>query len=582
MSTTTTGSDPGEPRRRRLRVPGPLRAGTGRRGADRRAAPPEAGPRRRPLVLTDRQQRRLIEGARKRGAGAVVGRRRFVVRGRAARSGALDPWVLDSDGQVPYFGELAAVRDMVQQQLWAEAADEERAELLLDGRARADVEAAEVESRLRDQLLREADDGVRSSWRQLNRLAARAVRWERFRDGVRERVELRWIQARFPDAEAGGDSGSLSRPDGTPPGGRAAPGTPPGGRAGQDPDGRRGPAPVPGDGPADDDWQSIDPTGEPDAARPDTAWPDTARPPAGRGSTPGEEPEPQPLGGLVPPPDAGWEGMPERPGMPAWLTWAMLLAIAAVEIPIYWIAFQPFHGRGSAGSDFLSGTLAISTAVLMVLLPHLAGRTLRSRAATGSLKAAVVPALGLMGVWGFSGWALGDLRARLVLQHPDPVDVPSDLGDFSGADSLGTQPTLVDSLHLAPQTITWMFVALLFLSGGIGFLLGLLREHPYLDAYRAALERRAGRFRQREEARAAADRARSLTQTAQDRATQRREAVDARVRATDDLYEAAAHAFLEGAMERSSDPAVTEAAMKLSATWPLLPRRPRPPVRAGS
>lgn len=92
--------------------------------------------------------------------------------------------------------------------------------------------------------------------------------------------------------------------------------------------------------------------------------------------------------------------MPERPGMPAWLTWAMLLAIAAVEIPIYWIAFQPFHGKGSTGSDVLSGTLAISTAVLMVLLPHLAGRTVRSRAATGSIKAAVLPALALMGVWG--------------------------------------------------------------------------------------------------------------------------------------------------------------------------------------
>lgn len=267
--------------------------------------------------------------------------------------------------------------------------------------------------------------------------------------------------------------------------------------------------------------------------------------------------------------------------MPAWLTWAMLLAIAAVEVPIYWIAFQPFHGKGSKGSDVLSGTLAISTAVLMVLLPHLAGRTVRSRAATGSIKAAVLPALALMGVWGFSSWALGDLRARLVLQHPDAVDGSQSARGFNGAESLDVQRTLADNLHLTQETVTWMFVALLFLSGGIGFLLGLLREHPYVDAYRAALERRANRFRQREEARVAGDRARSLTRTAQERSAQRREAVDARVRATDNLYEAAAHAFLEGAMERSSDPAVTEAAMKLSATWPLLPRRPRPPVRPG-
>ncbi|MFD7492421.1 hypothetical protein ACFV8T_08370 [Streptomyces sp. NPDC059832] len=561
MSTTTTGSDPGEPRRRRLRIPGPLRAGAGSQGADRRVAEPEAGPRRHPLVLTDRQQRRLIRDARKRGAGAVTGRRRPVVRGRAARSGALDPWVLDSGGRVPYFAELASVRDMLQAQLREQAADMEEAALLRDARARSDVEAAEVESRLQDELLREADEQVRSSWRQLNRLAARAVRWERFRDGVRERVELRWIQARFPDAEATGDSAAASRPDGTPPGGDDGA-----------PAGRRGPAPVPDEGSADDDWQSLDPAGDADAGRPAT----------GRGPAPREEREAEFLGDLAPPSDPGWEGMPARPGMPAWLTWAMLLAIAAVEIPIYWIAFQPFHGTGSTGSDFLSGTLAISTAVLMVLLPHLAGRTLRSRAATGSVKAAALPALALLGVWGFSGWALGDLRARLVLKHPDPIDVPSDLGDFSGAEDLAARPTLVDSLHLAPHTITWMFVALLFLSGGIGFLLGLLREHPYLDAYRAALERRADRVRQREEARAAADRAGSLDRSAQDRSAQRREAVEARVRATDDLYEAAAHAFLEGAMERSSDPAVTEAAMKLSATWPLLPRRSGPPDGRGA
>lgn len=51
----------------------------------------------------------------------------------------------------------------------------------------------------------------------------------------------------------------------------------------------------------------------------------------------------------------------------------------------------------------------------------------------------------------------------------------------------------------------------------------------------------------------------------------RAEATRARQRATTELYEAAAHAFLMGVAERSSDPAVTEAAMRLSNTWPLLP-----------
>lgn len=567
MSTTTIGSDPEEPRRRRARIGRPLRAGAGRQRADRRVTDPEAGPRRRPLVLTDRQQRRLIARARRRGARASVGKGPSVVRGRTVRRGALDPWVLNGEGRVPYFAELASVRDVLQEQLLEQAADAEEEALLRDARAGSDVERAEAEIRLQDALLREADEQVRASWSQLNRLAVRAVRWERFRDSVRERVELRWIQARFPDADPAGGSGRASGADGASP----VPG------AGGKPirvnerEPATGSAPVPEDGLAEEDWQSLDPDGAPSGVQPST----------GPGFTPGEVREPQPLGGLVPPPDPGWEGMPARPGMRPWMTWGMLLAIAAVEIPIYWIAFQPFHGTGSTGSDFLSGTLAISTAVLMVLLPHLAGRTLRGRAATGTVKAAALPALALLGVWGFSGWALGDLRAKLVLKHPDPIDVPPDLDGFSDAEDLTARPTLLDSLHLAPQTITWMFVALLLLSGGIGFLLGLLGEHPYLDAYRAALERRSGRVRQREEVRAAADRARSLSRTARDRSAQRREAVDARVRATDELYEAAANAFLEGLMERSRDPAVTESAMRLSATWPLLPRRSRPPARRG-
>ncbi|MET9915509.1 hypothetical protein ABZZ04_00245 [Streptomyces sp. NPDC006435] len=567
MSTTTTGSDPEEPRRRRARVPGPLRGRDGRRGADRRVTAPDEGPERRPLVLTDREQRRLIEQARKRGAKEAVSRKRLLVRGRTVRSGAFDPWVLGSAGLASYFAELASVRDTLRAQLWEQAADREKLELLRDARARSDVEAAEVESRLQDDLLREADEQVRSSWRELNRLAARAVRWDRFRDGVREQIERRWIRARFPDAEFPGDDEGAARPAGEPAGAR--PGEDPAWRDGHDPAAGPAPAPVPDDGAADDDWQSLDPAGDTDPGRPVH----------GRGPAPVGERGPELLGGTVPPPgrEPGWEGMPNRPGLPAWLIWAMLLVIAAVEIPIYWVAFQPFHGTGSNESDFLSGTLAISTAVLMVLLPHLAGRTLRNRAATGSLKAAALPALALLGVWGFSGWTLGDLRARLVLRRPDSIETPADVKDFEGAGDLAQSPTLADSLHLSADTITWMFVALLFLSGGVGFLLGLLKEHPYLDAYRSALERRADRVRRREEARIAVDRARSLTQTAQERAARRREAVDARVRATEELYEAAAHAFLEGVVERSSDPAVTEAAMQLSRTWPLLPTPSSPP-----
>ncbi|WP_371629797.1 hypothetical protein OG892_19170 [Streptomyces sp. NBC_00341] len=560
MSTTTTGSDSEEPRRLRSRIAGPLRARATRRGAERRAPEP-TGSVRLPMVMTDGQQRRLLRTARRHGAKEAAGRGVPVVPGRTARPGVFDPWVLNSKGRAPYFAELAAVRDMLQGRLTEQAAEVEKAASVEDSRAKSEVDAAETELRLRDDLVREADEQVRASWSQLNRLAARAVRWELFRDRVREQVEVSWLQARFRDSAPADDEDEARHPDGAPPG--AGPGANP------VPEDEREPAPD--EGFAEEGWQSLDPEGHTAGTQPSTA------PPHVRGTGP----ERQLVGGVVPPPDPGWEGMPARPGMPSWMTWGVLLAIAAVEIPIYWIAYQPFHGTGSTGSDFLSGTLAISTAVLMVLLPHLAGRTLRGRQATGSVKAAALPALALLGVWGFAGWALGDLRARLVLQHPDPVDVPSDLGDFSGAEDLTAQ-TLADRLHLLPQTITWMFVSLLFLSGGIGFLLGLLREHPFLDAYRAALERRSDRVRQREEARAAVDHARSLAETAQDRAEQRWQAVEARSRALDSLYEAAANAFLDGLMARSRDPAVTEAAMRHSARWPLLPPRPEPPARRGA
>ncbi|MFJ8391293.1 hypothetical protein [Streptomyces sp. NPDC094144] len=519
------------------------------------------------MVVTDGQQRRLLRTARRHGAKEAAGRGVPAVRGRTARPGVFDPWVLNSDGRAPYFAELAAVRDTLQGRLTEQAAEVEKAALVEDSRAKSEVDAAETELRLRDDLVREADEQVRASWGQLNRLAARAVRWELFRDRVREQVEVSWIQARFRDVAPADDEDEVSRPDGTPPG--AGPGANPVREGEREPG--TGPAPAPDEGFAEEGWQSLDPEGHAPGAQPSTATVPIR----------GTAPERQLVGGVVPPPDPGWEGMPARPGMPSWMTWGVLLAIAAVEIPIYWIAYQPFHGTGSTGSEFLSGTLAISTAVLMVLLPHLAGRTLRGRQATGSVKAAAFPALALLGVWGFSGWALGDLRARLVLQHPDPVDVPSDLGDFSGAEGLAGQSTLADRLHLLPQTVTWMFVSLLFLSGGVGFLLGLLREHPFLDAYRAALERRADRVRQREEARAAADRARSLAETAGDRAEQRWQAVEARTRALDSLYEAAANAFLDGLMARSRDPAVTEAVMRHSARWPLLPPRSEPPARRG-
>ncbi|MFD7028378.1 hypothetical protein ACFWAR_10135 [Streptomyces sp. NPDC059917] len=568
MSTTTTGADPG-PTPRRARFARPFRRRPdAAAGAARGAAAPTRS-QRRPYVVEDPDQRRLLSEARRRGA-------------KVAKAGVLDPWVLASGDRVPYFAQLAAVRDLVRSRLRAAAAEEAARARSEEANAVSAAAGYEQEVRRIEGQLAESERWLNRNRSQLDRLAARSVRWEHFRDGVREQLEERWLRARFgdldadldldPDRAEGADGRARGDADAPGAGARGAgsrkPGTVPGdGAVGAD-DGREGPD-APSPGPEDEDWQSVDPS--PTAGR--AAAADSGRDPA----------DPRPTYRLVDQELRGekallWEGLSGRPGLRRWMVWALLLVIAAVEVPIYWIAFQPFHGAGSTESDALSGTLAVSAAIVMVVIPHLAGRALRSRSGTASARGVGVPAVALLAVWGFSTWALGHLRSKLVFRHRVPQPLSPDLEGVAGIGDLRPTPTLVDSLHLEPTTVTWMFVALLLLSGGIGLLLGLLREHPYLDSYRSHVELRDRLLHAREAATAAAGRARALESTADARAELRGHALNARLRSTTELYEAAAHAFLQEVMEKAADPAVTESAMRLSSrTWPLLPAPPAGP-----
>ncbi|MEW2287769.1 hypothetical protein [Streptomyces sp. NPDC047841] len=538
MSTPSTSADTPEPRRRRLTryVPFPGRS-------TQQATRPRPGPgpggfaARRPLVLDDRAESGLLGTARKRGR-------------QAGRKQTLDPWVLNSGDRLPYFAELASVRDTVIHRIEEDLRLWEEEARLQDARAATAVTAGEEETRLLDERLREADRDIEAARGQLDLLALRSSRWLRFRDRLRERVEERWLRARFPDADGPpATRGTDPDADGLP----SARTT--------DPDASTDePGPSTGkDGSAEpgDDWQSVSTAGAPaDGLSPAALREEVraARREAGIGS--GE----------------GWEGLQTRPGLPRWLTLALLVVIMAVEVPVYWVAYQPFHGVGSTGGDALSGTLAVSSAVIMLILPHLAGNMLRWRSATGSPRGGWVPALSLLGVWGGLTWVLGTLRAKFVMQHDAPAPTGGTSAGFRGlgGSSAGTS-TLVDRLHLSTQTVTWLFCALLLLSGGVGFLLGLFREHPFLDAYRTALERRAELQRRRERSAAATERARAAQQTAEDRQGHRREAANERIAAARQLYEAAAHEYLDGVMTASRDTAVTESAMRLSRNWPLLP-----------
>jgi hypothetical protein len=158
------------------------------------------------------------------------------------------------------------------------------------------------------------------------------------------------------------------------------------------------------------------------------------------------------------------------------------------------------------------------------------------------------------------------------MQRDTPAANTGDSAGFRGLGGPGADTsTLVDRLHLTTQTVTWLFCALLLLSGGVGFLLGLFREHPFLDAFRTAVERREDLLRQRARSVADTERARAARETAEARREDRQEAAREWIAATRALYESAAGAYLRGVMTASKDPAVSEAAMHRSEHRPLLP-----------
>ncbi|MBL1103426.1 hypothetical protein JK361_02200 [Streptomyces sp. 5-8] len=535
MSTPVTSADGPQPRRRRLARYVPFPGRTAQQTARPRPGTATGGlAGHRPLVLDAGDGGSLLADARKRGLAA-------------GKKKTLDPWVLNSGDRLPYFAELASLRDAVVHRIEEELRLQEEAARLRDAQAASDVTAGEIETRLLDERLREAERDIQAALRQLDLLALRSSRWLRFRDRLRERVEDRWLRARFPDpderpAPRTPDPDGPGRPEGEPGRAEGEPGRAAGKAEGTDPG---------------DDWQSVSTAGTDDtsSAALGEAYRAARRETSGLGS--GE----------------GWEGLTTRPGLPRWLTLALLLVIMAVEVPVYWVAYQPFHGVGSTSGDLMSGTLAVSSAVIMLILPHLAGHMLRWRSATGSPRGGWLPSLSLLGVWGGLTWLLGTLRARFVMQHDAPAPVAKDTAGFRGlgGSATGDTTTLVDRLHLTTQTVTWLFCALLLLSGGVGFLLGLFREHPFLDAFRTALERRAELRQQREQNVADTERARAAQQTAGDRQEDRRQAANERIAAARQLYEAAAHDYLDGVMTASKDTAVSESAMRLSRNWPLLP-----------
>ncbi|MGW0823829.1 hypothetical protein [Streptomyces sp. NPDC002845] len=271
------------------------------------------------------------------------------------------------------------------------------------------------------------------------------------------------------------------------------------------------------------------------------------------------------------PANVPWEGLTETSAMARWPRRCLVLLLILVELPIYLGVFLAIHdgtpeGRASA---FL---LTAAVGVAMTLGPFQAGRQWRRRGATAALWVVLPVAAALASLWAGAAWYLGDLRARIVFRDTDTAGL-EELSRQLDVD-LPPAPTLLDQLHLDEHTVSITFIALLLLSGGIAFLLALSEEHPFVAAYRHHHRRLEKAEVTLARAEAAAAAARRQQETLEGRRTERAQALAAELTAVDGVFEAAAHAYLDGVQAASHDPAVTEGAMRLSARYPLLPELP--------
>ena len=257
-----------------------------------------------------------------------------------------------------------------------------------------------------------------------------------------------------------------------------------------------------------------------------------------------------------PPADLRWEG-PHAPRITG--RWAMVIlgCLVLVEVPIQYVIFHYFHGY-SPFEEFLTWIFTIPVSAVMVLLPHLAGWWYRSRTATGSDRLLRVIPLLLLAPWAFLAVVLGYLRARVLLAPPQQ---PVATGATSYLNNLHLTNNAT-TLHVTPTTMTVMFSALILGVGGIGFLLGLAREHPFAGAYSGATARHENLDRQ-------LDRLAPRSELAEQRAAGTGDpagasAAELRIETVRAAYAAAEQSYLNGIANAAGDPAVTEAVSKMS------------------
>ncbi|MDQ7803299.1 hypothetical protein Q5425_06130 [Amycolatopsis sp. A133] len=181
------------------------------------------------------------------------------------------------------------------------------------------------------------------------------------------------------------------------------------------------------------------------------AWlrePDLDRPPSAGNSEPAAE---------VAEDDPVWEGETTALG----LRWRILIlaGLVATLSPLHYLVFHHFlDGVLPAAASW---ALGLSSAVLMVLGPHVTAFMLRSSRATGSDRALRPAAAVLAIAWATMAALLGMVAAAVV----------------------GVDHVRLASLDITGTTLVAMLIAGLLVGGSVSFMIGLARRHPFQEAY---------------------------------------------------------------------------------------------------
>jgi hypothetical protein len=503
----------------------------------RRRPPPDtpAAPARPPRARRRLRRRRppIVHASRHHSPGGAPNTATLIsaarARGKAvAQSGALDQWLFEHH-TLPYLEELRHRRDEAIDEARSRAAAARRADRDETQQFAAEAAAARRDQENLEEQASEALSFMRAARFELNRLA---------------RLEARQQEERSLAMPLGPDRGVLGIPLWL-----------------------------------DEATAPDQPTGtadEPDGA---TDLPPANIPPAPDSLLEGGAG--MPSGGPI---DPRWAG-PEAPRMTRRWTGGILLSLILIEVPIQYVIFQFFHGYTPI-EEVLTWLFTIPVSAVMVLLPHLAGWWYRDRTSTGADGLMRFVPLLLLGPWAFLACMLGYLRARVLLAPPNAGLGTTGFTTNSSTSYLGAGahtkiPTTASIAHVTPATMSVMFAALILGVGGIGFMLGIAREHPLVGAYRGARairQRIADRLCDVAEPVPLAD---ERNHSLEEQAGLSREQWERHIHGIRAAYAAAVHAYLDAVAETAGDPMVTEAVIGMSQRIAEEEGEPSDPVPVG-